>query len=152
MPADSTASEKSFVDTNIFAYAEDRREPVKRPKALSLIRQLSDEGRMAVSTQVINEFCAILLRGKVGSVTSEDDLIALVEEMEASAEVIVVTTAVTREAIHAVYAYSMSWYDALIWAAAKAAGCTILYTEDPPGIPDIEGVHYVNPFAEEEAG
>ena len=41
MPADLTVSEKAFVDTNVFAYAEDRREPVKRPKALALIQQLT---------------------------------------------------------------------------------------------------------------
>ena len=146
MPTDSTASEKSFVDTNLFAYAEDRRETVKRPKALSLIQLLSDEGRMVISTQVINEFCAVLLRGKVGSVTNESDLKSLISEMEATADVVVLTTDLTREAVRAVYAYSISWYDALIWAAARAANCTTIYTEDTPGVLAIEGVRYINPF------
>jgi len=146
MPIASTASDKAFVDTNVFAYAEDRRETLKRPLALALIRRLTDEDRMVVSTQVINEFCAVLLRNKVGSVTNEADLTALIAEVEAAADVIVITTAISREAARAVYAYSISWYDALIWAAAKSAGCTTLYTEDIPGSPEIEGVRYVDPF------
>jgi predicted nucleic acid-binding protein len=151
MPIESTDSEKSFVDTNLFAYAEDRRELVKRPKAISLIKLLTDECRMVISTQVINELCAILLRGKAGGVTSEGALVSLVERMEEAAEIVVVTISVTREAIRGFYTYSMSWYDALIWAAAKAAGCKILYTEDLPGMPEIEGVRYINPFAVESA-
>jgi predicted nucleic acid-binding protein len=146
MPTDSNSSEKSFVDTNIFAYAEDLRDPIKRSKALAVLKQLSDDGLMVISTQVINEFCAVLLRGKIGSVSSEDDLKALVEELEATAEVVAVTPDTTRDAIHAVYNYSISWNDALIWAAAKQTGCTTLYTEDVPGALAIEGVRYVNPF------
>jgi predicted nucleic acid-binding protein len=146
MPIDSQSSEKAFVDTNIFAYAEDLRDPTKRSAAISIITALSDEGRMVISTQVMNEFCAVLRRGKVGSVSSEEDLKAMVEELEAIAEVAIVTTDTTRHAIHAVYNHSISWNDALIWAAAKQAGCTTLYTEDIPGALVIEGLRYINPF------
>jgi predicted nucleic acid-binding protein len=152
MPTVSPVSDRAFVDTNIFAYAEDVRETAKRPKALALIRLLTDQGRLVISTQVINEFCAILLRGRVGAVTNEADLSALIEEMEAAADVLVLSAAESRAAIHAVYAYGLSWYDALIWAAAREAGCGIIYTEDLPGMPVIDGVRYVNPFAGEHEG
>jgi predicted nucleic acid-binding protein len=40
----------------------------------------------------------------------------------------------------------MSFWDALIWAAAKAIGATRLYTEDFQHGRVIEGVRIVNPF------
>ncbi len=71
---------------------------------------------------------------------------SLIEEMEASAEVVVLNPTMTLAAIHAHFAHSISWFDALIWAAAKAAGCTIIYTKDIPGVSMIDGVRYVNPL------
>lgn len=138
-------SDLEFVDTNIFVYAEDRREPVKRGIALSLIERLSKENRLVVSAQVINEFCAVLFRGKVRTATQED-MFALIEEMESIAIVAPLTLDLTRDAIRASYSCSISWYDALIWAAAKSSNCTTIYTEDTPGVQVFEGVRYINPF------
>lgn len=152
MPTDLTAADRAFVDTNIFAYAQDLRVPEKREKALTLLQELSDTRRMVISTQVMNELCAILLRGKAGTSATQEDLNSLLDEMEATAEVVTLTPAMTREALRAVFRYGMSWYDALIWAAAKTAGCAILYTEDYQAHRDIEGVRYINPFVEATGG
>ncbi len=138
-------SDPAFVDTNIFVYAEDRREPIKRGIALSLIERLTKENRLVVSPQVINEFCAVLFLGKVRTATQED-MLALIEEMEAIAIVAPLTLDLTRDAIRVAYSCSISWFDALIWAAAKSSNCTTIYTEDIPGIQVFEGVRYVNPF------
>lgn len=146
MPSEPDGPDRAFVDTNVFGYAHDPRDKAKHEAAVALIGQLSGEGRMVVSVQVINELCAILLRGKAGTAIVAGDIPALVDEMEALAEVVVLTPALTKDAADAVGSYGMSWYDALIWAAAKAVGCTLLYTEDVPGRPEIEGVRYVNPF------
>ena len=143
---DLTNSNSSFVDTNLFIYAEDLREPIKKPQAKSLIDKLSSEGCMVISTQVINEYCSVTLRGKHGIAPNQSELVAILEEMEATAEVVTLTPEISRAAIRAVFTYSISWYDALIRAAAKSAGCTTIYTEDVPGVGEIEGVRYVNPF------
>ena len=78
MLIDLIGSYSSFADTNIFAYAQDLRVPDKRETAIELLEQVSDAGNLVVSTQVVNEFCAVMSRGKVGSVSSEMDLKALV--------------------------------------------------------------------------
>jgi predicted nucleic acid-binding protein len=62
------------------------------------------------------------------------------------AEIVTLTMDTTREAARAVYLHEMSWYDALIWASARAAGCSTLYTEDFQDGRDVEGVTYRNPF------
>ena len=43
-------------------------------------------------------------------------------------------------------AYQLSFWDALIWAAAKSAGVKMLYTEDFQHGRIIEGVRFINPF------
>ena len=46
----------------------------------------------------------------------------------------------------AVSRHRLSFWDALIWAAARENGVTVIYTEDTPGAGEIEGVRYINPF------
>ena len=146
MPDDLTNSNSFFVDTNIFVYAEDAREPVKRATSYALLEHLSNANRLVISTQVINEFCSVILRGKHGKVAKRSDLSRMVSWMESAAQVVALTPEISHDAIRAFYTHSISWYDALIWAAAKSAGCTTIYTEDVPGVGEIEGVRYVNPF------
>ena len=71
------------------------------------------------------------------------------DEMEAIARVHVITTFSTRTALRATFSYGMSWFDSLIFAAALEADCKVIYTEDLPGSTEIEGIRYVNPFADE---
>jgi predicted nucleic acid-binding protein len=40
----------------------------------------------------------------------------------------------------------LSFWDALIWAAAKENGIPVVYTEDFQHGRDIEGVRIINPF------
>jgi predicted nucleic acid-binding protein len=42
--------------------------------------------------------------------------------------------------------HSLSWWDALIVAAAQAAGCPYLLTEDLNHDQDLDGVRVVDPF------
>ena len=54
------ASELAFVDTNVFVYAQDRREPKKHSAAISLLGGLNGHEQLVISTQVINELCSVL--------------------------------------------------------------------------------------------
>ena len=49
-------SDKSFLDSNIFIYTYDQREPVKQSIADNLIRGLAISGDAVISYQVIHEF------------------------------------------------------------------------------------------------
>ena len=57
------------------------------------------------------------------------------------------TPVLTFRALEAVPRYVMSFWDALIWAAAREHGITVIHTEDVQSAPEIEGVRYVNPFS-----
>ncbi len=50
------------------------------------------------------------------------------------------------EAIRGRIEYQFSFWDALIWAAAKRADVKRIYTEDFPSGRVIEGVEFINPF------
>ncbi len=70
-------------------------------------------------------------------------------DLRTTGEVFPISDATTARALEAVIAYGISFWDALIWATARENGIALIYTEDMPGMPEIEGVRYLNPFAEE---
>jgi predicted nucleic acid-binding protein len=49
-------------------------------------------------------------------------------------------------------AASLSWWDALVVAAARAGGCRTLLTEDLQHGQDLSGLRVVNPFSEAPPG
>jgi predicted nucleic acid-binding protein len=51
------------------------------------------------------------------------------------------------DAMDAVAAHSWSFWDAMIWATAKRAGCRLLIGEDGQDGRTLGGVTIVNPFA-----
>ena len=63
------------------------------------------------------------------------------------AEVVPVTPSMTFLALDAMARHSLSFWDALIWAAAKENGVSLIYSEDFQDGRTIEGVRIVNPLA-----
>lgn len=55
-------------------------------------------------------------------------------------------------AMEAVAAHRMSFWDAMLWATAKAAGCRLILSEDGDDGRDLEGVILVNPFKQSNSG
>jgi predicted nucleic acid-binding protein len=51
------------------------------------------------------------------------------------------------DAILASQQHGISFWDAMLWATAKRAGCTLLLTEDFQDGKDLEGVKIRNPFS-----
>jgi predicted nucleic acid-binding protein len=49
-------------------------------------------------------------------------------------------------AMAAVARYRLSFWDAMLWATAKAAGCRLILSEDGQDRRDLEGVVLLNPF------
>ena len=57
-----------------------------------------------------------------------------------------VTPSITLAALDLHQTRSLSYYDALVVAAAQTSGCTVLYSEDMNAGELIGGVRIVNPF------
>lgn len=133
---------KVFLDTNIFYYAVDNDDQRKRAIARGLIDRVvrTDEG--VASSQVLSEFANNALRKMALPI---QEVLALLDGFE-DHQVVKADLKLTREAVRLTSAASISFWDALILAAARQAGCTTLYTEDLNHGQTIAGVKIVNPF------
>lgn len=129
-----------FVDTNVFVYAYDPGEPVKRQRARELLASASD---VVLSTQVLQEFYAAVVR-KLHSVTPETALAAV--RALAEHRVIQVDPELIFEAIGSSQTEQLAFWDALILAAAQRARCIELWSEDLQHGRRYGNLTVLNPF------
>ena len=54
-------------------------------------------------------------------------------------------------AVGAVHRHRMGFWDAMIWAAARGAGCRLLLSDDLQDGRTLDGVMFVNPFTRQNA-
>lgn len=140
-------SGRVMLDTNILVYAEDTSEPAKRRTAQSVIAQLIEEDRGALTSQVLGEYFHTVTRifptslGPESAFARLDVLIESVRTLDTSATVVL-------EAARGVVRYRMHYYDAQIWAAARLNGIRLVLSEDFQEGQEIEGVTFANPFAD----
>ena len=117
---------KIFLDTNVFVYANDGRDPARQRAAIALVAKAVRSSTGAVSTQVLMEYAAVALR------KLRQERAAVVRQLLSMErlDVVPVDGALVRSALELMPAYSLSFWDAAIVAAAQAAHCDILYSED----------------------
>lgn len=135
-------SGKAFLDANILLYAQDAGSPDKQRRSRDIIAHLADSGEGVISTQVMQEFFVAATR-KLG-----------VPPLAAKAvlktftvfEIVQVSPALVHEGIDCSVLNALSFWDALILAAAASAGCSTLYTEDLNNGQIVMGVKVQNPL------
>jgi len=110
-----------FVDTNVAVYALGR-DSDKKARA----KQILDDAPVA-SSQVINEAISVLM-GKQRFAREEAYEVA--DAIMKLVAVAPVTANTVRDAMTVGLRYGLSHWDSLIVAAALAAGCDTLYSED----------------------
>jgi predicted nucleic acid-binding protein len=143
----STDDPRALIDTNVVVYAYDLDDPRKHDIARKLLEQLSNEHRLVLSTQVLNEFCSVMMSPKRKKALTPGELAVILRELGAAGEVIPVIPALTFRALDAIPRHGLSFWDALIWSAAVENRVAIIYTEDFQDGRELEGVRFVNPFA-----
>lgn len=139
------SADRTFVDTNVFAYLFDDSEPKKQATAGKRLEQEQLDREIVVSTQVLQELYVALTKGKSPIATPEIAERA-VREVSTYTVVQVDTTAVFT-AIATSRRRRISFWDALILRAAADSGCSVLLSEDLSDGQVIEGVRVANPFA-----
>jgi len=131
-----------FVDTNVLLYAVDTGEAEKHRAASSWRAELWKSRRGRVSYQVLQEFYVQAVRKDPKRVEA-----ARAEVRDLFAWEPVAIDAVALEAAWSLQErFRLSFWDALIVAAAHAANCRYLLTEDLSHGQDLDGVRVVNPF------
>jgi predicted nucleic acid-binding protein len=136
-------SGKSFVDTNILFYAQDRQAGFKHERAKRLVEELWASGTGALSTQVLQEFCVSARRKN--SDLPMDEVRRLIQAF-LGWEIVINTGESVLGALEIEARYGISFWDALIVHAAQRSGAEILYSEDLNDGQTYGSVRVVNPL------
>ena len=133
---------RSFFDTNILVYADDKSSPSKQKRAIDLVAQHRRAGTGVVSTQVLQEYFVTATR-KLGvdAKVARRKVELLAEFDVAMPDVADILAAVDLHRLH-----GFSFWDALILRSAKQTGCSVLFTEDLQNMHEVDGVRIMNPF------
>ena len=137
-----------LLDTNVLLYAASRsvEDAAKRRRALELL----SEPEQALSVQVLQEFYYQATRPTRPARLSSADALRFLDPL-LGMPVQAMTLDVFRRAVADCQRFQLSYWDAAILAAARAAGCDAVYSEDMNAGQDYDGVRVLNPFADEVA-
>lgn len=108
-----------FVDTNVLLYAFDSSEVKKHPIADALVRSLVIGGTMVLSSQVLNEFFWNATRPHRPAALTSAQAETAITGFVKNAQVVPMTSDLTLDAIRLARTHPLSFWDALIVAAAK---------------------------------
>ena len=133
-----------FADTNVLVYSRDTAEPEKQRQARAWMTHLWTTRQGRLSYQVLQEFYVTVtekLDPGLDRATARRDVLSFASWRP---------VAIDRSVLEAAWAlqdrYRLSWWDALIVAAAQVAGCAFLLTEDLQDDQRLGAVQVVNPF------
>ena len=135
-------SARSFFDTNVLIYADDKAAPAKQRRALDLVAEHRLAGTGVVSLQVLQEYFVTVTRKLHVDPRIARRKVELLAEFDVAApDVGDILAAIDLHRLH-----GFSFWDALVLRAAKQSGCRIVFSEDMQEAREIDGVHVVNPF------
>lgn len=138
-----------FVDTNLWVYRLDRREPDKSAFVRDWLRELASEHDIVISTQVLIEVRSVLTSKLQPALSWQDTRAAL--EALASLEVVPTNANLVLDAHELARIEQLSCFDALIVEAAIRSGCERLYSEDMGHGRVFGALTILNPFPDAEA-
>jgi predicted nucleic acid-binding protein len=136
-----------LIDSNIFVYAFDPADPDKHAKALRLIEEVSLKDDLVLSAQVLNELSWTLLRRGKDLNLDPEKVRTIIDDIVQSVRVVPLTPEMTLTALSSALGHGLSFWDGLIWAAARHHRLSTIYTEDFQHDREVEGVRFLNPFA-----
>jgi len=137
---------KIFIDTNIFVYSIDQKDPVKRDKARTILKRLVEVHQPVISTQVIKEFYVVAST----KLKADSFIIKNIVHNFRNLEVVNNDLELIEQAIDISTISRLSFWDSLIIAAAEKANCEFVFSEDMNSGQTYRGVMVVNPFLRED--
>jgi predicted nucleic acid-binding protein len=133
---------RSFVDTNVLVYAIDTADPEKRAAARAFLHEPGQD--MVISAQILSEFYVVATR-RLATPMTEEDAAARVDDLR-KLPTVAIDADLVREGITISRESKLSYWDGLVVAAARAAGCETLVTEDLAAGSTIAGIRIENPL------
>ncbi|MCK6527879.1 PIN domain-containing protein [Myxococcota bacterium] len=133
-----------FVDTNVFVYARDESQPEKQARSISWLRSIATHRRGRVSQQVLNEYYSVVTRKLKPPMPPE-----LARRHVRSLlfwSPVPIDSSLMLQAWKVQDRFKLSWWDALIMAAAQATEARFLLTEDLQAGQEFGGLRVISPF------
>jgi predicted nucleic acid-binding protein len=135
-------SARSFFDTSVLVYADDKAAPAKQRRTLELVAEHRRAGTGVVSLQVLQEYFVTVTRKLGVDARIVRRKVELLAEFDVAApDVADILAAIDLHRLH-----GFSFWDALVLRAAKQSGCSVLLSEDFQESREVDGVRVVNPF------
>jgi predicted nucleic acid-binding protein len=133
-----------FLDTNIIVSAYDQHDPQKMQIARQILRQGLLEKNIFLSAQVLSEFFVVATK-KIKEPLAPAAALEIIEALSVL-PIIEMDYSLVIKAITHHLQYKISYWDALIVAAAERSRCNTLLTEDLKDGEMYNGVQVHNPF------
>ncbi|MEI9984218.1 MAG: PIN domain-containing protein [Aliidongia sp.] len=131
------------LDTNVLVYAANRDAGERHRIALDLVRRARGKDCVIMLQALAELFRTLTGKGKVEPAKA----IAVVQAWRDAVPVFAADDTCLLDAMDAVADHGWSFWDAMMWATAKRAGCRLLVSEDGQDGRTLGGVTIVNPFA-----
>ncbi len=138
----------ALIDTNILVYASDPRHPQRQERAIQLLQRLELLRSGRLSAQVLAEFINVSTHTRHPLYTYAE-AIRQVERLLQAFPVFDLTPLIILEAARGASAYSLSYYDAQIWATARLNQTQVVFSEEFQDGQTLEGIRFINPFLPE---
>ena len=133
------------LDTNILVYAVDRDAGERHARSGELMARAARRD-CVLTVQALAEFFHATTRKKL----LEPSLAGtFVRDWLNVFDVVSADETALIDAIDAVHEHGLSFWDAMIWATARQAGCSTVVSEDMQDGRRLGGVEFVDPFAAE---
>ncbi|MFN8497219.1 MAG: PIN domain-containing protein [Anaerolineae bacterium] len=135
-----------LIDTNVLVYLYDHATPSRQAHAQRVLEQLQITRAGRLSVQTLAEFFSVTTR-KLKPPLTPAQAYEQVSLFSRVWPVFDLTPLIVLEAARGVRDHQLSYYDAQMWATARLNQTPVIFSEDTPGVPILEGVRFVNPFA-----
>ena len=135
---------RTFVDSNILIYAHDADAGSKQQQAAVHLNDLWTSGTGLLSTQVLQEFYVNVTR-KIAKPLATSAAREVVRDYAVWVEKPIMASTVAR-ASEIAEVWQISFWDAMILAAAEECRAERLLTEDLAAGANVAGIEIVNPF------
>ncbi len=130
------------IDTNILIYAIDSRNAEKHRRAATVVGSCLDAHGI-IPLQALSEFFRAVTRK---GLLPDAEAASFVESVRRATSVVASSEDDLAQAMTAHRRHKLQFFDALLLATVRRAGCTVLLSEDMQHERTYDGVQVLNPF------
>jgi predicted nucleic acid-binding protein len=130
------------LDTNILFYAMDRDAGARHKVAMQIVDRASTFDCVLILQSLCEFYAAVTAKSKMPFEEAE----AQVNDWMELFPVVSATSKSLTKAMTAVKEHTLSFWDAMLWAASREAGVTMLLSEDFQHDRMLDGIQFCNPF------